>query len=143
MWLAIKQRTVFFKGISAPVARPVGVVPGTIRRAHVEVTGRATIADRAVRQRGRSGPCSKRSMATGCRQGEIQALRWSAVDLARGTASIKASVRAGRRKRTKTESGERLLHLPPYLVDMLTRYKSQRRIVRLDKDDPVFATWSL
>jgi integrase len=79
------------------------------------------------------------ALATGCRQGEIQALRWSAVDLARGTASIKASISAGRRKGTKTDSGERLLHLPPYLIDMLTERKARRRVVRLDQDDPVFA----
>jgi integrase len=79
------------------------------------------------------------ALATGARQGEIRALRWSAIDLDAGTVSIKASMSTGRRrKRTKTDSGERLLHLPPHLVQLLAGRKAARAVVYLDQDELVF-----
>lgn len=79
------------------------------------------------------------ALATGARQGEMRALRWSAVDLRAGTVAIKASISAGRgRKSTKSDSGVRLLHLPPYLVQLLTERKAARDGAQLDQDDLVF-----
>jgi len=79
------------------------------------------------------------ALATGARQGEMRALRWSALDLDAGTASIKASISSGRRRKgTKTDSGVRLLHLPPYLVQLLRDRKAARQLLGLAPDDLVF-----
>lgn len=79
------------------------------------------------------------ALATGARQGEIRALRWSAVDLDHATVSITASMSTGhRRKGTKTSHGDRLLHLPPHLVQLLAAHKAGQKVVPLGQDDLVF-----
>jgi integrase len=79
------------------------------------------------------------ALTTGMRQGELRGLRWSAVDLTAGTVAVTASVGASRlRKGPKTASGERLLHLPPHVVELLRTSRASRKVVVLGDDQPVF-----
>jgi integrase len=79
------------------------------------------------------------ALTTGMRQGELRGLRWSAVDLTAGTVAVTASVGASRlRKGPKTASGERLLHVPPHVVELLAASRVSRKVVALGDDEPVF-----
>ncbi|WP_245992814.1 site-specific integrase [Prauserella muralis] len=84
-------------------------------------------------------------MATGVRIGEALALYWEDVDLANGVVEIKYTVVRVKghgliRKPTKTAAGERVLPLPSWAVDMLTkRHRAAREAARPDAS-PVFAS---
>ena len=65
--------------------------------------------------------------ATGARPGEILALSWDDIDFAGGTVAIAKTVivgtdgKLGTQEHPKTDAGRRVLTLPRYAVDMLTR----------------------
>ena len=66
-------------------------------------------------------------MTTGMREGELLGLRWSDVDLDRGEFTIRQSlVRGGKDpifKPPKTESGYRVVPIPPVVKDALVSYR--------------------
>ncbi len=62
-------------------------------------------------------------MVTGCRRGELCALRWSDIDLERGKVAIDSALtRKLREKATKSEQ-DRRLSIDPYTVDLLRAHK--------------------
>jgi integrase len=65
----------------------------------------------------------------GLRVGELCALRWRAVDLARGRLSVEDS---------KTDAGRRVVDVSPLLLDELKAHKAKAR--RAESDDLVFPT---
>jgi integrase len=84
-------------------------------------------------------------IGTGCRVGEVCAIRWDVVDLENGTVSIQANVVRARGRgvilqdHPKTAAGVRVIALPPSLVELLRR----RRAEATDRgrgDDLVFPT---
>jgi integrase len=85
-------------------------------------------------ERGRSnvGPYRRALLATlvfaGLRIGELRALRWGDVDLAKGRLAVRG---------TKTENAERIVRLLPALRDELAALKARRDP---EPDDLVFAT---
>jgi integrase len=91
------------------------------------------------------------ALATGARRGELLALRWSDVDLERGTVSIERSLEqttAGLRfKSPKTKSGRRTIGIPASVCDELRlHYRRQlERRLKLGQgrlpDSLVFSTW--
>ena len=63
-------------------------------------------------------------MVTGCRRGELCAVRWSDMDLDRGKVAIERSIRRGlREKRTKSEQ-DRRVSIDPYTVDLLRAHRA-------------------
>ncbi|WP_328995971.1 tyrosine-type recombinase/integrase [Kribbella sp. NBC_01245] len=63
-------------------------------------------------------------MVTGCRRGELCAVRWSDVDLQRGKISIERSLRRDlSEKRTKSEQDRRLT-LDPYTIKLLEAHRA-------------------
>jgi len=81
---------------------------------------------------------------TGCRLGEVLAVRWSALDLAAGTVAINANVIRARgqgvllQDHTKTKAGVRTIAIPKTLVDLLRQRQSNFKIQ--NDDDLVFPT---
>lgn len=70
---------------------------------------------------------------TGLRSGEVIGLRWSDVDSGCMAIAVRRSVRVGREKRPKTESGERRIVLLPLARSALAS------LSRRTEEDPVFA----
>jgi integrase len=71
------------------------------------------------------------ALSTGMRQGEMLALRWSDVDLSRGTLSVAGNLQrpnSGMRLSadTKTRSGRRRITLTPEAVEALARHRDQQ-----------------
>jgi integrase len=81
------------------------------------------------------------ALATGCRIGELLAIRESAVDLERGTVLIAATAIRPKgeplqiQEYAKSEAGNRLLALPSYAVELLRRRQTE---VRFRAGDLVF-----
>ncbi|MBG6215466.1 MULTISPECIES: site-specific integrase [unclassified Cryobacterium] len=81
---------------------------------------------------------------TGCRLGEVLAVRWSALDLDAGTVAINANVIRARGKgvllqdHTKTRAGVRTIAIPQSLVKLLRQRQSTFRIQ--NNHDLVFPT---
>lgn len=84
-------------------------------------------------------------LATGCRIGEVLALRWADIDLSATppTASISGTIKTEpgmgtyRKSKPKSDASKRTIALPPFAVDVLTR----RRLEQPTNDnDAVFAT---
>ncbi|UFN45230.1 tyrosine-type recombinase/integrase [Nocardioides okcheonensis] len=84
-------------------------------------------------------------LATGCRIGEVLALRWTDIDLSANppTASISGTIKTEtgkgtyRKAKPKSDASKRTLALPPFAVAVLTR----RRVEQPANDrDAVFAT---
>ncbi len=75
------------------------------------------------------------AIATGCRPGELLGLRWSDVDLERGTITIRRTAQrlGGQWIETppKTKAGERTISLPPEAVAALRRQRVQQAEWRL------------
>jgi integrase len=95
----------------------------------------------------RLGPLFAVAIATGARQGELLALRWSDVDLDARTMTILKTLRAGERAETKTESSCRTIVIPAMAVDALRDQRQRQRLDRLragrrwqDGGDFVFAS---
>lgn len=62
-------------------------------------------------------------MVTGCRRGELCAVRWSDVDLDRGRVAIERSIRRGlQEKRTKSEQ-DRRVSIDPYTIRLLRAHR--------------------
>src|SRR5262249_13469738 len=91
-------------------------------------------------------------LGTGCRRGEVLALRWQDVDLEKGTVRIERSVeqtKAGLRVKTpKTKAGKRTVTISPWLIAELRALHARRQEQRLKlgmgrvSGDPlVFARW--
>jgi integrase len=81
------------------------------------------------------------ALASGLRQGELLALRWSDVDLAAGTLIVRRTVRyvggAWVVKEPKTEQSKRTVGLPPFAVALLKAHRvTAAKSKRLDA--PVF-----
>jgi integrase len=78
------------------------------------------------------------ALATGCRIGELLALRNSAVDLERGTLLVAATSIRPRgeplqiQEYAKSEAGNRLLALPSYAVELLRRRQTEDRFRAAD-----------
>jgi integrase len=75
------------------------------------------------------------ALATGARRSELLALKWSNVDLERGTLKIEHSLeetKAGLRlKSPKTKAGRRSILLPPFAVDVLSQHRKEQLELRL------------
>jgi integrase len=76
------------------------------------------------------------AVATGCRRGELLALRWADVDLDAATASIARTLEetdAGGLsfKEPKTERGRRRVDLPAFAVEALRRHRGRQAEERL------------
>jgi integrase len=91
-------------------------------------------------------------LGTGCRRGEVLALRWKDLDLDKGRVRIERSVeqtKAGLRfKSPKTKNGRRNITMSPWLVAELKAHRArqqQRRLAlglgRAPEDALVFARW--
>ena len=90
------------------------------------------------------------AISTGMRRGEIIALRWQDLDLARATAQVCRSVEEVggkfRFKAPKTERSNRVIKLPASLVEELGRHRKEQSAMRLrlglgkDASDLVFTT---
>jgi integrase len=88
------------------------------------------------------------AVSTGMRRGEIIALRWADIDLAKGTVQVSRSVEhvygVLRFKSPKTDRSRRVIRLPDSLVEELGRHRKEQSAMRLrlglgkDKDDLVF-----
>ena len=68
------------------------------------------------------------TMVSGSRRGEMCALRWTDLDLARGVMAIERSYSqtAQRRREKSTKSGQkRRVAIDPYTVELLTAYRTQ------------------
>ncbi|WP_376794854.1 tyrosine-type recombinase/integrase [Thermogemmatispora sp.] len=75
------------------------------------------------------------ALITGMRQGELLALRWSDVDLERGTLQVRRTVSYKARygfveTETKTAKGKRTIALPPLLVETLKRHRARQQEAR-------------
>jgi integrase len=90
------------------------------------------------------------AVSTGMRRGEIIALKWADIDLAKGTLQVSRSVEEVygefRFKAPKTDRSRRVIRLPDSLVEELGRHRKEQSAMRLrlglgkDKDDLTFTT---
>lgn len=84
-------------------------------------------------------------IGTGCRVGEVMALRWDVVDLDSGTVSIQANVIRARGRgivlqdHPKTRAGVRVIAIPVGLVQLLRR-RNEAAVERGQELDLVFPT---
>lgn len=89
---------------------------------------------------------------TGLRRGELMGLEWCDIDFDAGTLEVRQASQyipgAGQfTKDPKNETSERLLSLPPFLIDMLKAYKKEQNKKRLkigdlwQGSDRLFTTW--
>lgn len=98
-------------------------------------------------------PVASFALATGCRRGEIAALRWGDVDLEKAVVSIEQSLEVTGRgkhlrfKEPKSKKGRRNIALPAYMVaELRAHWKAQQEqrlslgVGRASPDDLVFAT---
>ncbi|OPX90294.1 MAG: putative prophage phiRv2 integrase [Pelotomaculum sp. PtaB.Bin104] len=92
------------------------------------------------------------ALFTGLRRGELMGLEWQDVDFDKKTLEIRQSSQylPGKgvfTKSPKNESSERLLSLPPFLIDLLRQYRRQQSEDRLkvgdlwQGSDRLFTTW--
>jgi integrase len=92
------------------------------------------------------------ALATGCRRGELLALRWRNLDLDAMTVTIEESLEQTkgqlRFKPPKTKAGKRTLTLPPNAVAIMRQHHAKQGELRLalglgkaGADDLVFCTW--
>lgn len=93
------------------------------------------------------------AIITGCRRGELVALKWSDFDFRKGTVSIsksnyKITGEAIGTKTPKTSGSVRLLALPPFCIDLLKIYRKEQNLTRLSLGDQwinenwVFTQWN-
>ena len=71
------------------------------------------------------------ALMTGCREGELLALRWGNVDLVKGTMTIVESLTPWGFSETKTDSGRRQIPLPQMVVQSLQRHHTAQMVERL------------
>lgn len=88
-------------------------------------------------------PLLAAALGTGCRQGELLALRWADVNLQAGTVSVERSLSMTRAgfvvKSPKTKAAVRTIALPPFAIEALVDLKAQRLKAGL-LSSPVFCT---
>jgi len=70
------------------------------------------------------------AIVTGCRRGELTALKWSSINMEQGfinitESSYKLKGEAVATKMPKTKGSIRKLSIPPYIVDLLAKYKEK------------------
>ncbi len=74
-------------------------------------------------------------LTTGLRRGELLGLRWKDIDLAKGTLTVAQSLEQTkdglRFKPPKTKSSRRSITLPPVIVEMLRRHRTDQTEARL------------
>jgi len=92
-------------------------------------------------------------LGTGCRRGEVLALRWKDIDWARSRARIERSLEQTKKgglqfKSPKTKNGRRNVSLPPSLLAELRAHRARQQERRLSlgqgrapDDSLVFARW--
>lgn len=98
-------------------------------------------------------PVAAFALATGCRRGEIAALRWRDIDFENSVAKIEQSLEVTERgkrlrfKAPKTKHGRRNIALPSYIVSELRAHWKAQQEIRLSlgiggasPDDLVFGT---
>ena len=92
------------------------------------------------------------AIVTGCRRGELVALKWSAIDFTTNTISVSQSNyklrgEAIKSKSTKTRKSVREIAIPPYLSALLLAYRKdqsaerQRLGDRWEDGDWIFTQW--
>lgn len=83
------------------------------------------------------------ALATGCRQGELLALTWEDVDLAKGTLTVRRSLAQTEEgflvKEPKTAASRRTIALPAHAVSVMTEHKAAALKAGL-LEAPVFCT---
>jgi integrase len=83
------------------------------------------------------------ALATGCRQGELLALTWEDIDLAKATLTVRRSLAQTNKgflvKEPKTATSKRTIALPGHAVSVLTEHKAAALKMGL-LDAPVFCT---
>lgn len=76
---------------------------------------------------------------TGCRRGELVALKWSDINFSTGVLTVQRSnykVKGKPIKSKETKSGKRrYITLPPYCVSMLKHYRTEQAQLRFDLGD--------
>jgi integrase len=131
LWGALKQ-AVKLEMLSRNVAD--AVTPPRLKIDEVEILTPDQIrAAREALKEHRLYPLMSLGLATGCRMGELLALRWSDVDadsirIERSLEQTKAGLRF---KDPKTRHGRRSISLPPSAVRELEQYRRQQLEVRL------------
>ena len=90
------------------------------------------------------------ALGTGLRQGECLALRWSDLDLERGTVSVKHTLARTQEhglvlQSPKTRKSKRVVYLPPFVIESLREHRKFQDVERegrshWDKRDFVFTT---
>ncbi len=80
------------------------------------------------------------AIVTGCRRGELVALKWDCIDFETETLTVKQSNyklkgEEIKTKGTKTAKSKREISLPPYLIDMLKTYRREQTIERFRLGD--------
>lgn len=76
------------------------------------------------------------AITTGMRQGELLGLRWSDIDMERGTLSVRRTIkRVGKygiiETEPKTAKGKRQISIPPFILDMLRVHQDQQTALRM------------
>jgi integrase len=124
------------KLIAANVARRGAIKPPKVQEGETEILSPAQIA--TVRA-GLAGhwllPIVELALGTGMRRGELCALTWGAVDLAKGTAQVRASLEETasglRLKEPKTKHGRRTIALGKAAATALRDHSRQQVELRL------------
>jgi len=110
---------------AAPRGRPAGLDPEQAR----------VLLDHARSAGGWLWAFVALGVATGCRRGELLALRWSDVDLDQGAAAVRRSLGLVRGQLVysppKTDAGDRTLELPAFALAMLRRRRAEQAELRL------------
>jgi integrase len=110
--------------------------PPKVEDKEVEILAPEQVAEVLIKLAGHwLHPVVSLALATGARRSELLALRWSDVDLGRGTMRIERSieeVKSGPRiKSPKTKRGRRSITLPPEAVAVLQAHKVRTMELRL------------
>ena len=85
------------------------------------------------------------AFTTGARVGEIMALHWNDIDIAKKELHIRSTLKSLNKIGTvetsaKTESGKRKVIIPDAVMQLLSQKKSNRKIIDFNENDYVFCT---
>jgi integrase len=128
------EKAVALEIVSRNAAHPVA--PPKVECREVEILKAGQIAETLAKLAGHPlGPVANFALATGMRRGEICALTWGAVDLAKGIVHVRASLEeteAGLRvKAPKTRSGSRSISLPRPAAEALREHQRAQLELRM------------